>query len=1436
MARFSRCALALLLLTATTIVTVGGSVATATAAVVAAETPLVQGLTTVTLNPGGGSLEDGSDGLSFSLNTAMLAQRQAWSPGQDSLWYRGTQQYCCAAGAPMLSIGETLFGQAGPAIGRDNWTSLTLVSTTGSTAVGDLTTTTGDAEAVVRYVATWNGRQYTLVRTIEYRYPNDFVTDSYSLTIPEGNTDPVKFYLGGDAAPGGSDYGYGIMLTSPVRSVISLNTSSGIQFGMREVSGSQPFDGATSQDFDNPYPAVYSGGDIGFVANQDDHDAGLMIQWNFGTAPGTRSAALQQFVNRQGTNLSATFDRSSTTPGTPVVLNLSIENTHLGPRRDLGVDVTLPDGMTVAAGASTNTCGGNLIAPEGATEINAGGGAVGGAANCVIAVPVVATAAGSYELSSANVRTTAGLTDNVARSTLEVRAPLSIPAAELDVLTVGAPTAQSVAADGTPQPTYAVTDGILPAGLSLDTDSGELTGTPRSAGPYSFVVTATNETGTAERSFTGTVQRGRPGLSGSADAATVEYGTAVTFAVADLPPAATGTVDLTTGDSQLCTVTLPSAGCAGPTDLPPGEYQVRAAYSGDANYLPRTETVLGVVVTPAESRVTGSLSSSTVPTGQRVDVTAAVEPSASRGTVSVRTGDLTLCTIELPETACATPDTLPPGSYPLSLTYSGDDFRRASTGSAGALVVSRATPTPTGGDYSSTYGEDVTFVLRDLPAAATGTITVSVDGTELCSYRIGDDPQSCAAGSALPSGWYRVVHYYSGDATFAPASATSYLTVHRVGTAVESPAEVTGTYGTALAVPVSGLPTGATGQVGGSFGDFGACEFDVGTATDCVLPADLPAGRYDLLVSYEGDSNHQTSRRITVVVIERAPTAIDAHDLSTVVRTPAGFAATGLPAAATGTVTVVGGPEGVLCSFDVPDADGCSTTGDTPAGSWQVTITYSGDGDHLGSAATVTFDVARVATRITTPGTLAGTHGTPTVITAGGLPGDATGNVTVRPTGPAELEALCSFSVVGADSCSLPAGLAAGEYALTVTYSGDDVYQGSAGAVTVVVARATTSVSTPATFSTAFGGTVTVPVQNLPAGATGTVTVSVGQLSCTVDAAAAGRSCAVATGMDVGSYPVTVTYPGDANYAGSRAAGSLSITQLGTGVIVATVTGAVYGAPTLLTLAGLPAGSTGTVTVTDGETVVCTIDVAITRSCGGRADLPTGAYDLLVSYSGDTNHAPSTKRQSILIAPSAAAAVLVAAVVQPHGKAPTFQVSGLPADATGTVTVASGGVVLCTLPLPRSSCSGPADLNGGRYPVSVSYGGDSNYLPSATGSTLDITPEESGIDAPAAVGGTVGASNVFAISGLPADATGTITVLSEGRVLCTITLPELACTLPELDAGTYDLDVRYSGDANYAPSATTSILVIGSSQIPGATDTDPAGTTGSYTDTDTGHR
>ena len=77
---------------------------------------------------------------------------------------------------------------------------------------------------------------------------------------------------------------------------------------------------------------------------------------------------------------------------------------------------------------------------------------------------------------------------------------------ELPGFRVNVPVDDAVLADGDPTIVYSISAGTLPAGLSLNTATGAITGTPTTAGPYEFTVKAENPFGEITIVFEGDVE------------------------------------------------------------------------------------------------------------------------------------------------------------------------------------------------------------------------------------------------------------------------------------------------------------------------------------------------------------------------------------------------------------------------------------------------------------------------------------------------------------------------------------------------------------------------------------------------------------------------------------------------------------------------------------------------------------------------------------------------------------------------------------------------------------------------------------------------------------------------------------------------------------------------------------------------------------------
>ena len=682
------------------------------------------GAANIIVNGSGGSLSNGTDGLRISVNSA--------PNGYDQINYAGTFQYCCGAAAPMLNIGGTLFGQGGPAGAASSWTSLTVSNLTGSAKANTDSQQLGSGSARFTYVATKSAKTYTLIRDLAYVYPNDYFTDSYTVIVPAGNTEAVKFYMGGDTAPGSSDSGYGVKVESPVYTVISLNTSSRIQLGYREVAGSKVFDGATSQHYSHPYSTVQSGGNIGFVTTASNHDAGLMVQWNFGSTPGTYTAKMETLVNRQAARLIASFDAAQQATGVNAVLSFSIVNTNLSSTSGLGFSFILPAGLTLA-GAATSTCGGSLAATTGSSTVSLSGASVNGAADCLISVPVVSSSPGTFTIGSASATIPSGsvLVNGIGTSSIEMtgtpEAPTRFTDDVVETIVRNSAYVGTVAANGYPAPTYGITAGALPAGLTLNTTTGEFTGTPTTAGAYDFTITATNTQGSFAQRFTGTVfaSLAAPTWSDTTLATMTESSNYADGITASANPSATYAVTVGTLPAGLTLNTTTGAITGTPTTAGAYDFTITATNSQGTATQRFTGTVNNALAAPTWSDTT--VAAMYVGTATSDGVAVSANPSATYAvTVGTLPAGLTLNTT----TGAITGTPTTAGAYDFTITATNSQGTATQRFTGTVNNAPTAPPAPSITAVSTTLTSvTVTFVQSSDGGAPIDNYEYSIDGS-----------------------------------------------------------------------------------------------------------------------------------------------------------------------------------------------------------------------------------------------------------------------------------------------------------------------------------------------------------------------------------------------------------------------------------------------------------------------------------------------------------------------------------------------------------------------------------------------------------------------------------------------------------------------------------------------------------------------------------
>jgi hypothetical protein len=709
-------------------------------------------------------------------------------------------------------------------------------------------------------------------------------------------------------------------------------------------------------------------------------------------------------------------------------------------------------------------------------------------------------------------------------------------------------------------------------------------------------------------------------LAATATPASVVFGTGDTLAMTGLPANATGSVVFTTGGTDLCTATLPTTSCVSPTDVAVGSHAVTATYSGDEAYGEQAATT-SYAVTKAAASFTAAASPGTVAYGTPVTLSVTGIPAGATGTVPFTSGGKTLCTATLPATSCATGAALAPGTYPVTAAYAGDGNVTGSSATTSFLATKASTSFTAAASASSVqHGAADTLSVTGIPAEATGTVTFASGGTTLCTAAL--PATSCATPTSLTTGSYAVTATYPGDANHTRSTATTSFAVTKADTALTAGATSSSVvYGSTDTLTHSGLPAGATGTVTFASGGNTLCAATLPDIS-CATSAALAAGAYPVTATYSGDANHLGTAGTTGFTVTKRGTsafAAAATPASTSYGVADTLSFTGLPAGATGTVTFVSGGR-TLCAATLPDTS-CGAPADLDTGTYPVTATYSGDGNHDGSTDTASFTVAKAATALhAAPGSGSITHGTSQTLSYDGLPVGATGTVTFVSDG----KTLCAVTLPDT-SCGAPADLDTGTYPVTATYSGDDNHEGSGDTTGFTVTkRASTgfvAAATPA--ATVYGTPDTLSFTGLPAGATGTVTfVSGGTTLCSVTLP--GTSCGTPAGLGTGTYPVVATYSGDGNNRDAIDATTFTVTKAAgpSGAHVSATT-ASEGTHIVLTTTGPPAGATGTVTFSAGGTVLCTATLPAT-SCATAATLQPGTYRVTASYSGDANHAASS--------------------------------------------------------------------------------------------------------------------------------------------------------------------------------------------------------------------
>lgn len=574
------------------------------------------------------------------------------------------------------------------------------------------------------------------------------------------------------------------------------------------------------------------------------------------------------------------------------------------------------------------------------------------------------------------------------------------------------------------------------------------------------------------------------------------------------------------------------------------------------------------------------------------------------------------------------------------------------------------TSTPT----LSTFGQTVTLQATITTGANTGALSGTVtfyDGANTLAGKVAINASGVATftTAALSVGVHSLTAAYSGDTLhFASTSTAISQTVNE---ATATALTTSGSPAT-LGAPVTFTATVSTPNGGGVMPDGTVIFMDGGNALGTVAltgttasytTSTLPDGINAITAVYSGDPANNilgsTSAALNQDVLAGSTVVLQSSanpsTYGTAVTFTAAVTASG-SVAPSGTVVFLDGAT-QIGSTTLAGTTGVATltTSALAAGSHAITASYKGD----------TNDGAGVSTPISQVVNAAPTS---TILVAAPSPGIAgkavTLTATVTGSGGAALTGSVQFTdgstvlgsaTVGAHGIAvLAATLTPGAHALAASYTGDANDGTSASApLAFTVNLATTQVAlsssgspavvlSPVTFTATVSGNGGTP--------TGTVTF-------TIDGATAGTGTLNASGVAtfndssllVGTHTVSASYAGDTDDSPSASSTISEVetpiattTSLGASSAGSTSTQSVLVATTLATTGPTP---TGTITFSNGTTVIG----AATLDSNGVAtlvpDLAPGKYSIVASYGGDSLHAPSTSSAVVISGSPAAFAI-----------------------------------------------------------------------------------------------------------------------------------------------------------------------------------------------------
>ena len=300
--------------------------------------------------------------------------------------------------------------------------------------------------------------------------------------------------------------------------------------------------------------------------------------------------------------------------------------------------------------------------------------------------------------------------------------------------------------------------------------------------------------------------------------------------------------------------------------------------------------------------------------------------------------------------------------------------------------------------------------------------------------------------------------------------------------------------------------------------------------------ASSPAGTYPIsIVGGLNSINYSLTFANGILTVGQSTTAITltSSPNPSTYGTTVTFAAT-VAADATGTITFIDKATGdTLGTGTINNGNAILTTSTLTVGSYQVEANYAGDSKYDEATSSVLTQTVNKAVLTVTADNFTRPYNTPDPTFTTTITGFVNGETVAVVTGAPSLTTVATItSPVGTYPIVAAQGtLSAANYDFTFVN----------GTLTIAAGGSTTTTLSANPASAQFGTPITFTATVAPSGATGAVNFSSGVIVLGTGTLLGGVATLITSSLNVGTYNITATYPGDTNYSAS-ASGPITVT------------------------------------------------------------------------------------------------------------------------------------------------------------------------------------------------------------------------------------------------------------------------------------------------------